>query len=268
MATFLLTWNPYKWTWHDLGKDSEKVREGQEIQRRWSCGVTKKIKNGDRIFLAKLGDDTRGIIASGYVNQPPYYDAHWDIEKRGQEGLYVGIIFDTLLNPETDLYLSIKDLSYPPLSNFNWTPQSSGTEIPAEIAEELELFWEEFAGSQIFIPEEIEDGEAARLFEGSKKQIQVNAYERNKAARNECIKYYGAKCFVCDFDFGKVYGEIGKGFIHVHHLKPLWEINEKYEIDPLEDLRPVCPNCHAIIHRHKEVLLIEDIKSLIDDNKK
>lgn len=56
-------------------------------------------------------------------------------------------------------------------------------------------------------------------------------------------------CCVCGFNFEKIYGEIGVGYIEVHHLKPLNEINEKYQVDPVKDLRPVCPNCHAMLHK-------------------
>lgn len=101
------------------------------------------------------------------------------------------------------------------------------------------------------IAEEISEMEAVHLFEGAKKQITVNAYERNPEARQECIKEYGYKCCVCEFDFEEYYGDIGKGFIEVHHLKPLNEINKEYEVNPLNDLRPICPNCHSMLHRAK-----------------
>lgn len=99
------------------------------------------------------------------------------------------------------------------------------------------------------IAEEIPEKEIVKLPEGAKKQTTVNAYERNPKAREICIQNYGYKCSVCEFDFEEVYGEIGIGFIHVHHLKPLSEINEEYQVDPVNDLRPVCPNCHSMLHK-------------------
>lgn len=109
----------------------------------------------------------------------------------------------------------------------------------------------------IVYPDDIEDN---NLFEGTKKQILVNAYERSSQARQECINTYGYKCEICKFDFEKTYGEIGKNFIHVHHIKPLSEIDEKYKIDPIKDLRPVCPNCHAMLHKRKPAYSIEEIE--------
>ncbi|KFL34256.1 restriction endonuclease [Sulfurospirillum sp. SCADC] len=105
-----------------------------------------------------------------------------------------------------------------------------------------------------------DDLEASDLFEGAKKQVVVNAYERSIEARDECIKNYGYQCVICKFDFEKIYGAIGKFFIHVHHVKPLSEIGEGYKINPIEDLRPVCPNCHAMLHKRKPSYSIEEIK--------
>ena len=124
---------------------------------------------------------------------------------------------------------------------------------------ELELLQNTFKESIVY-PDEIEGKD---LFEGTKKQITVNAYERSSQARQECINEYGYKCVICKFDFEKIYGEIGHNFIHVHHIKPLSEIDEKYKINPIEDLRPVCPNCHAMLHKRKPAYGIEEIHDKI-----
>mgnify|MGYP001608218378 CR=1 FL=1 len=107
-------------------------------------------------------------------------------------------------------------------------------------------------------PEEV--GSDEPLIEGTKKQVTVNAFERNVTARRQCIAKYGYRCRVCAFDFGKVYGEIGRDFIHVHHLVELSAIGSEYMIDPVRDLRPVCPNCHAMLHKRKPAYTIEELK--------
>ena len=63
-------------------------------------------------------------------------------------------------------------------------------------------------------------------------------------------------------DFELTYGEYGKGFIHVHHLRPLYMVKKDYIVDYKNDLIPVCPNCHAMIHRipNGEKLSVEEIK--------
>ncbi len=99
--------------------------------------------------------------------------------------------------------------------------------------------------------------------EGRVRQVLVNAYERNSAARAACLAHYGYACSVCGLEFGSVYGPIGKDFIHVHHLEEIASIAEEYEVDPIHDLRPVCPNCHAMLHKRKPAYLIGDLKLLL-----
>lgn len=98
------------------------------------------------------------------------------------------------------------------------------------------------------------------VVEGGAKLVTIKIYERDRGARLRCIHHWGWKCFVCQFDFAKAYGELGEGFIHVHHLKPLAEIGDAYDLNPVTDLRPVCPNCHAMLHRKVPALAIEDLK--------
>lgn len=99
--------------------------------------------------------------------------------------------------------------------------------------------------------------------EGATRQVVVNAYERSAAARQRCIEHYGACCSVCNFDFASMYGEVGTGYIHVHHVQPLASVGRHYEVDPVEDLRPVCPNCHAIIHRRTPPYTIAEMQILL-----
>lgn len=98
--------------------------------------------------------------------------------------------------------------------------------------------------------------------EGKSISVIVNKYERDLAARKKCIEHYGTNCQICNFDFLKAYGNIGKDFIHVHHIKPISEIREEYKVNPITDLIPVCPNCHAIFHRRKPAYSVEEIKNL------
>lgn len=80
----------------------------------------------------------------------------------------------------------------------------------------------------------------------------MNAYERDPKARAACIRHHGTMCKGGGFDFEKTYGEHGKGFIHVHHLRPLSTLGEEYRVDLVADMIPLCPNCHAMVHRGNE----------------
>ncbi|BBL74327.1 HNH endonuclease [Methylomagnum ishizawai] len=119
--------------------------------------------------------------------------------------------------------------------------------------------------SEFSYPEEISESED--YFEGAKKRITVNAYERDKNARNKAIEAHGVNCKICNMHFEEIYGELGIGFIHVHHIKPLHTINETYKVNPEIDLIPVCPNCHAILHRSKNPISIDELKAVIKTQK-
>lgn len=99
------------------------------------------------------------------------------------------------------------------------------------------------------------------IIEGSVKQTLVNRYERDRSARDKCIEHYGLRCSICDFDFEETYGEVGAGFIHVHHLVQISDIKQEYQIDPINDLRPVCPNCHAMLHKKNPPYSIDELKA-------
>jgi 5-methylcytosine-specific restriction enzyme A len=79
--------------------------------------------------------------------------------------------------------------------------------------------------------------------------VEVNRYERDQRARRRCLQHWGYRCAVCDLSFEERYGTLGRTFIHVHHLLELSQVPPGYKVDPVNDLRPVCPNCHAMIHR-------------------
>lgn len=99
---------------------------------------------------------------------------------------------------------------------------------------------------------------------GARRQVRVNAFERDERARKACIAAHGATCAVCSFDFGREFGRLGEGFIHVHHLAPVSTIRDAaYKLDPIKDLVPVCPNCHAMLHyRTRKPRTIKSLKLL------
>jgi len=153
----------------------------------------------------------------------------------------------------------------------NWAPQASGTRIPDPAAEQLELDWAKFLNRpdpvrQITYADEV--GAERTYIEGSSKTVKVNVYERSAEARAVCIRKYGARCSVCGFDFGLQFGTLGSGFIHVHHVRPLSTIRNGYTLNPVEDLRPVCPNCHAMLHQKRpEPFTIEELKTILEQTR-
>lgn len=234
------------------------------LEDRWSCGITKHIEVGDRLFLLRQGREPRGIMASGVAKSAPYLDEHWD-ENRSGEALYVKAKFDALLDPEKDGVLPLVKLQEGSLGAVNWRTQSSGISIAPAAAAELEARWrtflEEHGQSPAITPDEV--ATPSLYYEGVSKTVAVNAYERDPRARKACIEHYGAACVVCGLEFGVMYGKLGQGFIHVHHIVPLSKIGKTYVVNPIKDLRPVCPNCHAMLHRGPEVLTVEQLRETL-----
>jgi 5-methylcytosine-specific restriction enzyme A len=108
-----------------------------------------------------------------------------------------------------------------------------------------------------------ESPEARGLPEGALRRVEVNRYERSPINRQACIADKGDACAVCGLQFESVYGRIGDGYIHVHHVTPVSVIGANYVVDPVNDLVPVCPNCHAMLHRRDPPLTVDELRAAI-----
>ena len=86
------------------------------------------------------------------------------------------------------------------------------------------------------------------FMEGATRSITATRYERNRRARAICLAYHGKTCKACGVNFERDYGKEFSEIIEVHHIIPISEIGESYVVDPINDLMPLCPNCHAIVH--------------------
>ena len=151
---------------------------------------------------------------------------------------------------------------------WKWTtyPRSFTTPKPGVADELLDFLRTRASQADVSLPEEVPPGSS--YIEGSVQPILVNRYERDSRAREDCIRHYGTTCFLCGFDFVAKYGKIMAGFIHVHHLIPISDVGTDYEIDPIQDLRPVCPNCHAVLHHHREPpYSLEEVLQLLREAK-
>jgi putative restriction endonuclease len=152
-----------------------------------------------------------------------------------------------------DRWWSVWSVGYSTSQGFVW-------QMHPEVATALEhLAW--VGPKEQALPEEID--ERFPISEGAVQNIRLNVFERNPQARRDCIAYHGYFCCICGFDFATCYGEVAKGHIHVHHLRALSEIRRQYKVDPIADLRPVCANCHAVIHLRVPPYTIEEVKDMI-----
>ena len=267
MNTYLFVWNPKRWSWTTLEDDIVEVNQTGKCPESWSCGVNKSINTGDRAFLVRVGVEPKGIFGAGFVTSQPFVDRHWSGEDRAAN--YVDIGFETLLNPDKEPILNLDLLKMGALAGQNWTPQASDISIRHELVDELEALWFDLLTTQNirhnpFLPQQ----DPKIYTEGAPNQVTQIKYERNPFARKACIDQYGCSCNVCGMNFEQTYGDLGKGFIHVHHLNQLSKIGKQYVVDPIKDLRPVCPNCHAMLHRRSEVISMEALKSMMTSKNK
>jgi 5-methylcytosine-specific restriction enzyme A len=254
--TYLLTWNPDKFAWDQLDSEAVAFARGETVESRWSCGNTKAIPVGARIFMLRQGSHGKGIVGSGWVIRGTYEDLHWDPAKAaaGVTNYFVRIRLDGLLNPAAAAPLDVYAMSSGPLAQVYWGRPASGTRLEPGAAAELELAWAEHIGGPTAGPAAV-DPELSAL-EGEMRLRLVKHRARERALRQEKIAAAIAasadgriRCEVpgCGFDFEQKYGSLGRGFAHVHHLKPLAEFDGPVMVT-LEELAVICANCHTMVH--------------------
>lgn len=263
MTTFILTWNPFtRWVWPDKHylRMIRLTEVGNRPKGQWSVGNRREgIVPGDRAFLFRQHDQ-RGIVASGYFTSKIFSEAHWDGSNR--KAFYAKLDWDTVV--EADARLPIESLKTR-APGVAWDRlQGSGVQVADQAVGRLESLWAKHLGrSPLALSGEIPSSHTYR--EGSMIKVMVNRYERDRRATAKCKEHWGTTCHVCDLDFAERYGQIGNDFIHVHHLREIATIGKEYEVDPINDLRPVCPNCHAMLHRHSPPLSINALKKRLRD---
>ena len=136
------------------------------------------------------------------------------------------------------------------------------------IKEELRQYIEKYLNADYVEGVYPESNIPEDAYEGAIRTTKVNRYERSSIARRQCIEYHGSRCSICGLSFEEMYGELGEGFIHVHHIVPLNEIGKEYKVDYKKDLIPVCPNCHAMLHKKfkGKNISIEELKVLVKNH--
>lgn len=258
MASFILLWNPKRWEWPeaDLRRTVRRTRQGKPVSDQWSTGNRKSgICVGDRCFLLRQGSE-RGLIGAAFATSEISSQPHWD-GTRNRVANFIDIDWELLVDVDHRLPVEVLHAEVPEVS---WDRlQSSGIRVPDAAAARLEDLWSDHTGVPPYrSPEEMVPGHYP---EGAAKSVTVNRYERDRRARQACIVHWGVACSVCGFDFASRYGAIGKGFIHVHHLHDLSTVGDDYQVDPIKDLRPVCPNCHAMLHTRRPAHTISELRS-------
>ena len=218
----------------------------------WDTGIVEH--DGEFLIFTNVG--TEGRTGHDYGNQWEGEFLRW-YHKRGSHVSWPSV--KRLLKDRSTVHLfwrSSNDAEF----------EYAGYARPIDVADNspVEILWS-FANvvpdpAYFEGPDEIP---IKKYVEGAVRQVQVNVYERDRAARQACINHYGPTCVVCGLVFEERYGILGRGYIHVHHLVPMSEIGASYKVDPIEDLRPICPNCHAMVHRRNPPYSVEDVRGFV-----
>lgn len=151
-----------------------------------------------------------------------------------------------MMSSKTEVYIFTRENN----SNVNFVFQGLGYVRDYEDSKPAHVVWG-LVGDLSNLPEKFKGEKRKKFIEGARIESTATRYERNSVARKECIDYYGYSCTVCGINFEKVYGDIGRNNIHVHH-----------EVDPINDLKPVCPNCHVMLHKRKSAYSIDELREI------
>ncbi len=103
----------------------------------------------------------------------------------------------------------------------------------------------------------------ARYVEGRLVDVVMTYRERSEQARSACLSAYGFDCVVCGVNLKRKYRGMDRELIHVHHEDPLSQAKGSREFDPIETMKPVCPNCHSVIHSRTVPYSIEEVRTML-----
>ncbi len=203
--------------------------DGQALER-WPAGDNSPVPGDDAWLLAAQG----GLVGHGVVVP-------------GAHSGYVDVAVDSLLPLGDEIPAAILAERLP---DVQWaTEELAGAPIPPALEAAVRFLWAEY----VPLPEDPTTPPPGTLPAECLTASAVNRHEWDVHARSACIAHHGTSCSACGFSFESVYGAIGKGFIQVHHIVPVSLVTHDYELDPISDLVPLCPNCHAMVHRRVPV---------------
>ena len=243
MTAIILGWNPDRWNRWNYPAAVERVAETGLHLERWSVGRHRNVSAGTDAWLLLQGARGRGLIGHGVVlSQHPEPWPH--SAEPAKTAMYVEVAFDSLLPLGDQIASAVLREAVPGV------PWGSvfGSGLAVEPSEEANIraLWGDFGLEPAPDPTEAAPGTYPQ---DAVTRVGVNRYERSPEARRACIAHHGTSCAACGFSFEQKYGEIGRDFIHVHHVVPVSQLGGSYELDPISDLIPLCANCHAMAHQ-------------------
>lgn len=149
---------------------------------------------------------------------------------------------------------------------FQSEPEADGWWIELELRNEglnfsTELFLDAMMSVIVFLVPYYIEGEQ----EGERVETLTTRVERSLLNRSICLAFHGYTCKACTTNLREKYGDVAYQFIHVHHLFPAAE-RGVCNPDPINDMIPLCPNCHEIAHLKTPPYTVQEITEMIHQN--
>lgn len=251
MAAVILPWDPDERAWPGVhARDVGTVRRTGVLRLRWELPAVTAVDDGADLWLVVVGEhpSARGVIGHGIVRGTTPVP--------GTSSVCADIDIDLLL-PHGDQVPLAQLLERVPgldLTGVGAVLVTGTAEVP------LRELWAEANPPEPGVPDPV----AGALPSDHVKRVPVSAFERDPDLRRRAIANGGSACRACGLDLELAYGAPGADLVQVHHITPLAHITPDYEIDPLVDLVPLCPTCHAVAHsRRPEPYSVQDIRTML-----
>ncbi|MFE4833442.1 HNH endonuclease [Arthrobacter sp. NPDC056691] len=259
MVAVLLGWNPGVGdTWPGYSRVVDELGAAGVHRRAWPTAPGAQPAPGADAWLLLLGKTGCGLIGHGVVASRPYTAAGPGLKHRTRT--CIDVDFDVLL-PLGDQVPADILAARAPLTDWAAAADAGACRpIPEEQARAIRELWAECLPADEIDPVLPVPG---TLPQDDLIRVGVNRYERNPHARRVCLAHHGTSCAACGFSFEAAYGPEGEGFIHVHHLVPAAQLGPGYELDPVGDLVPLCPNCHAMAHRRRIPYTVAELRAML-----
>ncbi len=99
--------------------------------------------------------------------------------------------------------------------------------------------------------------------EGRLINVEMQRRERSPEARQACLAAHGFTCFACGTNIKARYRGLPVEVIHVHHEEPLSQAQGEREFDPVVTMKPLCPNCHCVVHSKVPPYSVEEVRGML-----
>lgn len=229
----------------------------------WNIGKMKSIKDGDHVYIYE-SHTSKEIIIKATVIKSDVTRNHIDDSKYtlgDKDFSKLGPWMELKIDNELDYDLTLSKLRAHGLKGNIQGIRSMPDGVSSYIDGILDNS-NDYRNAFSDTTTTFQDGKITRTYS--------TKYERNPKNREAAINYLGLNCQVCGFNFSSTYGDIGKDYIEVHHLKPLYTLDTPKTIDPQKDLAVLCANCHKMIHRkisdRNTILSVEELKERLIQN--